>query len=56
MCYPVVLNGRGNKAQNLKNLKPSVDFGGPGERLIQNFLVGGPCVTGVISLARFIFL
>lgn len=44
------------RPQNSKNLKHLADLGGPGERLIQDFLAGGPCVTGVISLARFIFI
>lgn len=44
------------RPQNSKNLKHLANLGGRGERLIQDFLAGEPWVTGVISLARIIFI
>lgn len=38
------------RLQNSKNLKHSANLEKPGERLIQDFLAEGACITGVVSL------
>ena len=38
------------RLRNSKNLKHSANLEKPGERLIQDFLAEGACITGVVSL------